>query len=212
MSLSENLYQKIPTFEQLTDPNSNITIKSELMVFIVPKQHETMVQQLSYLIDKNGIRFNLFFVINNTDLLTQAMSALERKYAKSQLGDVYQYFLLDENKTYIDSLDSNKEQLIFCRMNQHNLDTLNSKKNLTAKQNWIDLADVFFNNYNQTEPTDKNLYKWGQQVREDGDYICVDCGYIQGFRKGQVFDVCEACLSGEIDGPSGPNEGYWEKV
>jgi hypothetical protein len=29
---------------------------------------------------------------------------------------------------------------------------------------------------------------------------------------GKIFPICEVCLAGEPSGPSGPKEGYWERV
>jgi hypothetical protein len=89
---------------------------------------------------------------------------------------------------------------------------LTHKEDPESDGNWTEATRQFGVNYTDTQVDDKNLWKWGQVVQEDGDYLCVDCGYIGEFKKGEVFPICEVCLSGDPAGPSGPEAGYWERV
>jgi len=83
-----------------------------------------------------------------------------------------------------------------------------------TEYNWVENSLQFVINYQDSTPDpSNNYYRWGQIVQEDGDYLCVDCGYIIDFKKGQLFPVCEVCLDGDPTAPdAGPEAGYWEKV
>ena len=85
------------------------------------------------------------------------------------------------------------------------------KNNISSGFNWIEVFGQFADNYSSDE-LDDGFYKWGQIVPETGDYLCKDCGYIAEFQQGDIFPICEVCQSGEPDGPSTPDQGYWEKV
>jgi hypothetical protein len=53
----------------------------------------------------------------------------------------------------------------------------------------------------------------GQIVTESGDYLCIDCGFIESFEVGEIFPVCEVCLSGDPSAVDAKEaEGYWELV
>jgi hypothetical protein len=80
------------------------------------------------------------------------------------------------------------------------------------KYNWIKVVKQFALNYQNTEPDSDNLWKWGQIVPEDGEYLCRDCGYIEEFKAGTIFPICEVCLAGDPDGPMDLDDGYWEKL
>jgi len=51
------------------------------------------------------------------------------------------------------------------------------------------------------------LYNQGAIVPEDGKYTCIDCGYTQLFKKGDVFPICPICSAGKKD----PNYEFWKK-
>jgi hypothetical protein len=85
------------------------------------------------------------------------------------------------------------------------------KNNISTKFNWIEVFGQFADNYASDE-LDDGFYKWGQIVPETGDYLCKDCGYIAEFQQGDIFPICEVCQAGEPDGPSTPDQGYWERV
>jgi hypothetical protein len=85
------------------------------------------------------------------------------------------------------------------------------KNNISPKFNWIEVFGQFVDNYANSEP-EGDFYRWGQIVPETADYLCKDCGYIVEFQQGDIFPICEVCQAGEPDGPSTPDQGYWEKV
>jgi hypothetical protein len=88
---------------------------------------------------------------------------------------------------------------------------LETRNNIDSKVNWAKVMETFVANYNDQE-LDNGFYKWGQVVPEDGEFLCKDCGYILDLKQGEVFPICEVCLSGEPDGPSTDKEGYWERI
>ncbi|MBI4089971.1 MAG: hypothetical protein HY421_01065 [Candidatus Kerfeldbacteria bacterium] len=57
-------------------------------------------------------------------------------------------------------------------------------------------------------------YNRGDDVTEDGEYVCVPCGYHRYFRQGEQFTECMSCLSGTQDGHEDYAEGLelWEKA
>jgi hypothetical protein len=85
------------------------------------------------------------------------------------------------------------------------------KNNISTGFNWIEVFGQFADNY-ANEDMDYGFYRWGQIVPETADYLCKDCGYIVEFQQGDIFPICEVCQAGEPDGPSTPDQGYWEKV
>jgi hypothetical protein len=85
------------------------------------------------------------------------------------------------------------------------------KNNVSPKFNWIEVFGQLADNY-VNEEMDDGFYRWGQIVPEAGDYLCKDCGYIAEFQQGDIFPICEVCQAGEPDGPSTPDQGYWERV
>jgi len=56
-------------------------------------------------------------------------------------------------------------------------------------------------------------YNKGEVVNDDGNYVCVPCGYNRYFRKGEVFTECMSCLSGTKAGDEEFAEGLelWER-
>jgi hypothetical protein len=83
--------------------------------------------------------------------------------------------------------------------------------NISTKHNWMEVMSQFVDNYNNPDPID-GYYGYGQRAPKTADYLCKDCGYIVEFQAGDVFPVCEVCQAGEPDGPSRPEEGYWEEL
>lgn len=57
-------------------------------------------------------------------------------------------------------------------------------------------------------------YSKGQTVDQDGNYVCVPCGYHRYFRRGEEFTECISCLSGTKDGHEDFAEGLelWERA
>ena len=52
----------------------------------------------------------------------------------------------------------------------------------------------------------------GQPMKERKKESIKQSSYILELQKGEIFPVCEVCLSGEPDGPTGIDAGYWEKL
>ena len=89
---------------------------------------------------------------------------------------------------------------------------LENRTGLTNTTKWNEVITQFVTNMLDTELTDNGLWKWGQIVKETREYMCVDCGFITTFTQGQLFPICEVCLSGDVDGPVGPSQGYWQAI
>jgi hypothetical protein len=104
------------------------------------------------------------------------------------------------------------ENLILARLVNNNLEILELKPQLEKDLDWLSALVEVGNNYSDNSEPSDGYFKWGQQVIEDGEYLCKDCGYILDLTAGQIFPICEVCLSGQPDGPAGPSEGYWEKI
>jgi hypothetical protein len=137
-------------------------------------------------------------------------SELESKNFKVIMTDIF-----DNLQEYSDSLKESNVVLtensfaIFDTDNQPKL--LDYKNNINQNLNWIETFVQFANNYSDSKP-DGNFWRWGQIVQETGSYLCQNCGYIEDFKQGEVFKVCDACQAGEPDGACSPSEGYWEKL
>lgn len=61
----------------------------------------------------------------------------------------------------------------------------------------------------------KNLYKIGDAIPENGNYICVPCGYVQYFEVGGLFTTCDACFAGTELAPEGykaAESEFWQLV
>jgi hypothetical protein len=80
-----------------------------------------------------------------------------------------------------------------------------------SKYNWVTQIAGFAKNYKTNTPDMKNLWRFGQKILVTGEYLCVDCGYIENFESGDLFPICEVCRSGDPAGPTdGTDQGYWE--
>lgn len=53
----------------------------------------------------------------------------------------------------------------------------------------------------------------GDDVQEEGKYVCVPCGYHHHFRQGEKFSECLSCMAGTEEGHEEFVEGLemWEK-
>lgn len=66
--------------------------------------------------------------------------------------------------------------------------------------------------------TGLNLFKWGNKIPVQGEYMCSDCGYIltvddySQYRVGDVFPSCEVCEAGSPDNPTDPSTAFWQLV
>ena len=57
-------------------------------------------------------------------------------------------------------------------------------------------------------------YNRGDAVEEEGNYVCVPCGFKGHFQPGDTFSECTSCLGGTDEGHDDYAEGLelWEKV
>jgi hypothetical protein len=134
---------------------------------------------------------------------SEIYSSKETEFLKHSAKVVF----LESSDLGLSNVNFTKDNLVFVSKNGDSLVYLIHKENPEKDTDWLDVSLAFFENYEKSEP-DNNLWKWGQIVPEDGDYLCVDCGYIETLSKGQIFPICEVCLSGEPAGISGPREGF----
>lgn len=60
----------------------------------------------------------------------------------------------------------------------------------------------------------KNAYSIGEEVPEDGIYICVPCGYKLKLNRGDKYPECISCLERhkDVDMKEISDQGTWEKV
>ena len=85
---------------------------------------------------------------------------------------------------------------------------------------FIDLAQTsldFVDNFKRN--TDgQDIFCFGDKIKEGGDYMCNDCGYILSvtqdgeYQPGMAFPTCDVCQAGEPEGPSGSHEAFWQKL
>ena len=61
---------------------------------------------------------------------------------------------------------------------------------------------------------ESKAYNKGDEVPEDGKYVCMPCGYHHEYKAGDIFGECVSCMAGTNDGPDEFVEGYelWEKL
>jgi rubrerythrin len=104
------------------------------------------------------------------------------------------------------------ENMVVMRQMDGNLGLIDLKENPESDADWVKAIVQFGDNFNDLNADAEGYYKWGQRVPEDGEYLCKDCGYILELKEGDIFPICEVCLAGEPNGPSTPEEGYWEKI
>ncbi len=100
--------------------------------------------------------------------------------------------------------------LFILRKDGDNLTHVLSRRKPENEVNWIEYLVQFVANYKDVDPDADGLWRVGQIVPKTGEYLCVDCGYIEELQEGSVFPVCEVCLSGDPEGPSLVEKGYWE--
>lgn len=57
-------------------------------------------------------------------------------------------------------------------------------------------------------------YSKGERAQEEGEYICVPCGFKKRYTIGEPFGECTSCLAGTSDGDKDYVEGtgMWEKI
>jgi hypothetical protein len=103
------------------------------------------------------------------------------------------------------------EALLYFKKEGSEIKHLYTRERPEYKHDWIEQIIGFSNNFSDTKPDVNNYWRFGQVVTQAGEYLCVDCGYIETFKIGDIFPICEVCLSGDPEGPTdGPHQGYWE--
>lgn len=182
------------------------------------------------IIEPNSLEDGLVAVFTtkiDSDFAKKQLENLSKIY----LGDIKVYFLTTESGTsesefflsdpnrelinqadYLKAKSNVSENLVIFKKTGSEFQYLVHKENPEHQYDWMPTVSEFAINYANTSPDDKGLWKWGQIVPEDGEYLCVDCGFIESFVAGTVFPVCEVCLSGEPAGPSGAEVAFWERV
>jgi hypothetical protein len=144
---------------------------------------------------------------NNFNTLKSKLEAKNIKVIMTESLDI----LVDYNDILIESNVTLKEDSYAIFDNKDKPKLLDYKNDINQKSNWIEALNQFADNYSDSKPNG-NCWKWGQIVQEDGDYLCQNCGFIEEFKKGEIFRVCEACQAGEPGGACSPSEGFWEKL
>jgi hypothetical protein len=117
-------------------------------------------------------------------------------------------------------LDSNADFAELCRdakdgsflLFNDTMELIEKRSGIDTKVDWINVFKQFVSNNLDSDPDIDGYFCWGQKAPETAEYLCKDCGYILELKAGEIFPICEVCLSGEPDGPSGPDQGYWEKL
>ncbi len=166
----------------------------------------------------NEAKGKLIFVFTSeegSDFRSSQESSLNESYSELEELGVSNFFATQSEVESASSevegkVDSENSLVIF--ENDGGLKLAEVVQDISVDDNWVEIIKTYSENYKSNDPDDDNMYKWGQVVPEDGEYLCVDCGYILELKEGQVFPICEVCLSGLPEGPSGPEKGYWEKV
>jgi hypothetical protein len=103
------------------------------------------------------------------------------------------------------------EAILYFKKSGDIIEHLYTREKPQIKYNWIEEVCGFAKNNMDINPDNKGYWKFGQTVNKAGEYLCVDCGYIETFKEGDIYSVCEVCLSGDPEGPTdGPEQGYWE--
>ncbi|MFH0952534.1 MAG: hypothetical protein V1838_05160 [Patescibacteria group bacterium] len=56
----------------------------------------------------------------------------------------------------------------------------------------------------------QNQYNEGEDVHDEGHYVCVPCGYRQHLKSGDKFPACVGCLDREDQETA--IKSVWEKI
>lgn len=125
-------------------------------------------------------------------------------------------YVIDKNNSissHVENLDGAKEvgeNILILKKSGNEIKLLEHLESPNPDENWAEVVVQFVKNYYDEDPDVGLLWRWGQLVQEEGKYNCVECDHQEFMQLDQLFPVCSVCLSGEIDGPSGPGDGFWE--
>jgi hypothetical protein len=158
----------------------------------------------------------VFVTDEGSDLQTTQSQNIQARESHLQAAGINAFFAQESTVTELSDNLADKPNLdgsvVIFRKTGENLDYVENIPDISNSDNWAEMAETYSKNYKETEPDEDGLFKWGQVVQEDGEYLCVDCGYIINLVKGDILPICEVCLSGLPEGPSGPEKGFWEKI
>jgi hypothetical protein len=152
--------------------------------------------------------------LKNTDLSNLPISIYFLTDSETENPD----FVIDENREIANLSEKIKDQkklqenILVLTKKDGELKYGDTKESPDNQFNWIEALVSVAKNFGESEADSEGFYKWGQLVPETGEYLCKDCGFVLELEAGVIFPICEVCISGEPDGPSGPSEGYWEKI
>lgn len=61
---------------------------------------------------------------------------------------------------------------------------------------------------------ENKVFTKGDKVAEEGEYICVPCGFKHHYKVGDNFGECTSCLAGTEEGDEAYvlGTGMWEKI
>jgi hypothetical protein len=146
---------------------------------------------------------NIFFIGDESDsfIKTQFLH-----FGKSKKN----IFLANANSDILKGLNT-KTKILITVFAGGVLKQVDVVPNPSPKADWIEAVNTFVDNFENPE-LDGDYWKAGQIVQEDGEYLCKDCGLVLEFAKGDYFPICDACQAGEPDGPSTPEQGFWELI
>ena len=172
----------------------------------------------------------IVFFTGSQDLITaqaEKYSSLKDKFANSmsivfasdsEINIDTDNFVLDPDNEFVsqaeklDGRSSSDDNMIIFKKDGDNVRVVDSKEDPDSSLDWMEAMVTVSENFGKEGPDDEGYFAFGQVVPEDAEYLCKDCGYIEEISAGSIFPICEVCLAGEPDGPSGPGEGYWEEV
>jgi hypothetical protein len=89
--------------------------------------------------------------------------------------------------------------------------------NNTGSKHYNSLLIMFTRHYLE-DTVQTELFKWGNKIKEKGDYMCSDCGYIltvddvSDFQVNMAFPSCEVCEAGSFNSATNPEEPFWQKI
>lgn len=179
-----------------------------------PTTYTMFVRDISEI--KDGIT-SILVLTKDSDLHQE----VTKKMQKNDVDDsLYLVDIEDQESKLISSLQSieqikkdlKTDCLIFLNKKAGSLEYISHRPKPESKYDWLDVAKAFKEHYGMSEADDSGYWRWGQIVPEDGEYLCLDCGYIEDLSAGEIFPVCEVCLAGDPEGPLSVRDGFWEKI
>lgn len=146
--------------------------------------------------------------------------SFEKKFEKNSNDNLVFFVDYSQNSDILIKLKTDQkispfltsDCILFCDVRENTIRYITHKSKPNPKYDWLDAASAFKEQYQKTTPNESNYWAWGQRVPETGEYLCLDCGYIEDLKEGEIFPVCEVCLAGDPEGPLSVRDGFWEKL